>query len=186
MIGRSGEGWEAIGQEGPISGGGGIAPAGAHANTPYNAMLATAEQIRNLFRNNGLRCTRQRELLYVALAATKSHPTAEELYQAAKGIDPELSLATVYNTLEALCEAGLCRKVSSSVSVGPCRYDADITDHVHVAASDGRVLDIPNDISDRLLAGVPRSLIDELERRLGVSIESVNLQLVAAPPRSAV
>ena len=60
---------------------------------------------RDLFETRSLRCTCQRLALYDALKASMNHPTAEELYRVVK-LRPEygrLSLATVYNTLAAVC-----------------------------------------------------------------------------------
>jgi Fe2+ or Zn2+ uptake regulation protein len=135
---------------------------------------------RSRLEDHGLRCTRQREAVYAALAATKSHPTAEELHQsiAFEG----LSLATVYNTLEALTAAGLARRMPCPSGSGAARYDAQTHEHVHVALCDGRLVDLPPDLSDRMLSGLPRNVLDEIERRLGVRVGGVSVQVVATVP----
>jgi Fur family peroxide stress response transcriptional regulator len=133
--------------------------------------------IRTLFEEHGLRCTRQREVLYQALAATKSHPTADELFNSVK--EDGLSLATIYNTLDAFTEVGLVRRIPSSSGSGPCRFDADTTDHVHLATPDGRVHDVPNDLSRQLLAGIPASSIADLERRMGIKVAGLTVQVTA-------
>jgi Fe2+ or Zn2+ uptake regulation protein len=138
--------------------------------------------IRTLFESHGLRCTRQREVLYQALAATKSHPTADELFQAVKAQEEGLSLATVYNTLDAFSEVGLVRRLPCSHGSGPCRFDADTTDHVHLATPDGRVQDVPHDLSRQLLAGIPSQAITDLERRMGVKVAGLTVQVTALPP----
>lgn len=135
--------------------------------------------IRDLFRESGLRCTRQRELVYGALAATKAHPTADELFLAVRADEPGLSLATVYNTLEALTAAGLCRRLPSANGAGPCRFDADTSRHAHVALPDGRFVDVPDTLGSALLEGVPAEMIATIERELGVSIDDVSLTLHA-------
>jgi Fur family peroxide stress response transcriptional regulator len=139
----------------------------------------TQEQVRLLFRQHDLRCTRQRELVYTALARTKQHPTAEDLYRTVHEVDPGLSLATVYNTLEALVACGLGRRLSSGG--GPCHYDADMDPHVHVSLADGRLIDVPQDLSERLLAGLNQDLVREIERRMGVSVRGVGVSLSAEP-----
>lgn len=140
--------------------------------------------VRSLFERYGLRCTRQREQIYAALASTKSHPTAEELFNTVQHAEPGLSLATVYNTLDAFSECGLVRRVPCPSGSGACRYDADMHEHVHVTMGDGRILDVPDDLSAQLLAAVPEALLQDLERRLGVSVEGVNIQIVAQIRRS--
>ena len=143
------------------------------------------DTLRAFFRDAGLRCTRQRELVYSALAATKSHPTADELFLAVRAEEPGLSLATVYNTLEAFTAAGLCRRLPSSNGTGPCRYDADTTRHAHVALADGRVLDVPASLGEALLERLPADLIAEVEARLGVKIGDVSVMLHATAPGNA-
>jgi len=144
---------------------------------------AAGQNVRSIFERHGLRCTRQRERIYAALACTNAHPTAEELFKSVQDGEPGLSLATVYNTLEAFTECGLVRRIPCPSGSGACRYDADVSDHVHVTSADGRVMDLPSDLSDRLLRAVPASVLAEMERRLGVRVETVNIQIVAEPAR---
>lgn len=141
-------------------------------------MHVTDDDIRGLFRRHGLRATRQRERIYAALHGSTSHPTAEELLSSVRESNPGLSLATVYNTLDALWEAGLCRRLSPAGG-GPARYDADLSTHAHLATPDGRFLDLPEDLSRRLAERVGSDLVAEVEQRLGVRVESVSLHLMA-------
>ena len=143
-----------------------------------------APETRELFARHGLRCTRQRDELYRALAASKAHPTAEELFEQVRPTSPSLSLATVYNTLDAFCRVGLCIRLPNATGVGPCRFDAETCRRVHVALDDGRVLDAPEDVSNRILDAISDEDLRELERRLGVRIGQVQLQLVAKPDAS--
>ena len=145
----------------------------------------TLDDVRALFQRHDLRCTRQRELVYAALAESKAHPTAEDLHLAVHATDPGLSLATLYNTLEAFLACGLGRKLPAADGSGPCRYDADTAPHVHLATDDGRVLDVPPDLSERLLACVSPELIGEIESRMGVRVRRLNVQVVAHAPREA-
>ena len=137
------------------------------------------EQIEALFSSCGLRCTRQRKALYAALAATRSHPTADELFRQTSSCLPGLSLATVYNTLEAFCSAGLVQKLPGVGANGSARYDATRDDHLHVRCQrSGTVADVPADLSDRIIEHIPQNLLQELESRLGFRISQVQLELV--------
>lgn len=130
-----------------------------------------------LFAGHNIRCTTQRQALYEALAATDSHPTAEELYRWVKARTNRLSRATVYNTLETLCRAGLARKLPSD---GCYRYDADVSDHLHLwLREDGSIRDVPQELGEKLTRELPQAIIAEIGRRLGVEIEGVNIQLLA-------
>lgn len=137
---------------------------------------------RALFVAHGLRCTRQRQVVYTALAASREHPTAEALYEAVRS-SPDaagagISLATVYNTLETLTQRGLCRKIATPG--GPCRYDALTHEHAHVLTADGSLVDLPEDLSDRVMASVrDPELIAEIEERLGVKVGRIGVQLAA-------
>lgn len=134
-------------------------------------------QSKDILKSSNLRCTRQREMVYQTLATTTAHPTAEELYSMVRALEPGLSLATVYNTLEAFVRTGLCRRIPCPS--GATRYDADMREHVHVTTAEGRVLDVPEDLGGRLVATLSPDLRAELERRLGVPMSKVTLHLVA-------
>lgn len=136
------------------------------------------QNVRSLFASRLIRCTKQRVEVYQCLAATKSHPTAEQLHRMVQSSAPGISLATVYNTLEALCEAGLSRKIPSAGG-GGARYDADMTDHLHVVTEDGRLVDVPEDLALQLMAAMPSDLADRLEARLGASIRQLTIQFGA-------
>jgi Fur family transcriptional regulator, iron response regulator len=145
--------------------------------------------IREILEQHDLRCTRQREQVYLALVSTSAHPTAEELFQMvsaarSEGDDGSLSLATVYNALEAFTACGLVRRIPCPSGSGACRFDADTSDHVHLATDDGKLRDVPADLSERLLATIPADVLQDLERRMGVRIRGVSMQVVAADTKT--
>jgi Fe2+ or Zn2+ uptake regulation protein len=140
--------------------------------------------VREALERCGLRCTRQRELIYAALLCTRGHPTAEEILSLVRAEDSGLSLATVYNTLDALTECRLVQRIPCPSGHGPCRFDAITSNHVHVALDD-RVIDLPEDLSVRLLAHVPAALLRELEERLGVRVAGVRIQITASTEPAA-
>ena len=133
---------------------------------------------RDIFARHSLRCTRQRVAVYETLRSVTSHPTAEELFHLVRPNTSRLSLATVYNALDALCEAGLVRRLATTN--GCCRYDADTTPHLHVRYIDsGAIEDVPQHLGDKMLAVLSPELLDELSAALGVEIEGLSIQLVA-------
>lgn len=131
-----------------------------------------------LFARHGLRCTVQREAVYRALAATKSHPTAEELFTAVRGRCSGISLATVYNTLDALARRGLCRRIADPAGGTSARFDADTSTHVHFIADDGAIRDVPADLGETLVSGLAPGVIEALERRMGIRIDQVRVELI--------
>lgn len=80
--------------------------------------------------NQTLRMTHQREIILDELNKSKTHPTADELYEKIKKKSPRISLATVYRNLEILSAAGLIRKLE--ISGRQKRFDWDVKQHNHV------------------------------------------------------
>ena len=91
---------------------------------------------------SGRRLTPQRRLVYQTLAATDTHPDAEQLIALVRRHDPRVSVATVYNTLRLLADAGWILELRG---LGPkTRYDANTGEHDHFTCrSCGRSEDIP-------------------------------------------
>lgn len=133
----------------------------------------------SILRECGLRCTRQRAIVYEALRGTKSHPTAEELLAMVRPSEAGISLATVYNTLDALCERGLVRRLVSGDGGGACRFDATVEEHAHVTLADGRVVDVPREIDERLRRGIDEGALQALAQTLGVEVERLEVRVTA-------
>ncbi|MEH7828134.1 iron response transcriptional regulator IrrA [Gemmobacter denitrificans] len=79
----------------------------------------------------GLRPTRQRLALASLLVGDGEdrHVTAESLFAASVKGDEKVSLATVYNTLRAFCDAGLMQEVV--VDGSKSYFDTRMGDHPH-------------------------------------------------------
>ncbi len=140
-------------------------------------MNPSVEELRKLFANAGLRTTRQREVIYRTLLSTETHPTVEELLEMVHSQDPEVSQATIYNSLEAFVDCHLATRIPSSCSGGACRYDANTGSHIHLVLDDGRILDAPTDLSQRILESVPQSVLNELSERTGVEVSGFKIEL---------
>ena len=78
-----------------------------------------------------LRPTRQRVILAQRLIGDgqNRHVTAESLFAASNDNRVKVSLATVYNTLRAFCDAGLMREIT--VDGAKSYFDTNMTDHAH-------------------------------------------------------
>ncbi|SEW29832.1 Fur family transcriptional regulator, iron response regulator [Cognatiyoonia koreensis] len=87
-----------------------------------------------------LRPTRQRLTLARLLVGDgqNRHVTAESLFDAASQSDEKVSLATVYNTLRAFCDAGLMREIT--VDGAKSYFDTRIDDHPHFYWEDSAAL----------------------------------------------
>lgn len=82
--------------------------------------------IQNL-RASGGRMTHARKSVLAALAAAKSHVTAEDLLNMVQVESPEIHLSTVYRTLDALENLG----VVDHVHLGHGRAVYHLTDNAH-------------------------------------------------------
>jgi Fe2+ or Zn2+ uptake regulation protein len=84
----------------------------------------------------GLRTTRQRIAVFELLRRTPAHPTAAEVYRQLVRRQPNLSLKTVYDALDALVGAGLASCVTDGGA--PYRYEANALVDVP-ASADGHI-----------------------------------------------
>lgn len=94
----------------------------------------------------GLRPTKQRVALAALLVGDGQdrHVTAESLHAASQNTDQTVSLATVYNTLRAFCDAGLLQEVM--VDGSKSYFDTRTDDHPHFFWEDEqRLTDAPAD-----------------------------------------
>ena len=92
----------------------------------------------------GLRPTRQRVALAALLVGDGQdrHVTAESLHAASQTSGEKVSLATVYNTLRAFCDAGLMQEVM--VDGSKSYFDTKTDDHPHFFWEDeARLTDAP-------------------------------------------
>lgn len=119
--------------------------------TTYDKLLQTLRQA-------GLRITPQRRLICQYLATTQSHPTAAGLYQSLSASHPELSLATVYNTLKVLSELGAL--VQLNLGDEHTHYETNLAPHVNLICRRCRqVIDVESaQPVDAVLAALPSNI----------------------------
>jgi Fur family transcriptional regulator, iron response regulator len=93
--------------------------------------MTATERGADWLMRGGLRPTRQRLSLATLLVGDgeNRHVTAESLYALSVQSDEKVSLATVYNTLRAFCEAGLMNEVV--VDGSKSYFDTRMDDHPH-------------------------------------------------------
>ncbi len=78
----------------------------------------------------GIKVTPQRVAIYRELASTDQHPSTETIYKKIKDYYPNISLTTVYRTLETFEKLGLISVVN--VLYNAARYDANLAPHNHI------------------------------------------------------
>jgi Fur family ferric uptake transcriptional regulator/Fur family peroxide stress response transcriptional regulator len=109
-------------------------------------------QIEERVRAVGLKLTPQRFAVLDFLVRSREHPTADKISAALNRRFPRASRATIYNTLNALRDAGLVHEVYMDDSVA--RFDANLDEHHHfVCRVCSRLEDVPVEAVGNLPAG---------------------------------
>jgi len=111
---------------------------GRVVRAPHEGALTLADAQKRLLAVR-LRATRPRvAMLRLLVANGHRHVTPENLWAEVRTASMRLSLATVYNNLNAFTEAGLLRRIV----VGPRQvfFDTDTRHHHHVYYEDGAEL----------------------------------------------
>jgi Fur family iron response transcriptional regulator len=112
-------------------------------------------EIMTMLRKAGLRPTRQRVALgFLMYGAGNRHLSAESLHAEAIATGIQVSLATVYNTLNQFTAAGLLREVA--IEGHKTYFDTNTSNHYHYYIEhEGRLTDIPAD--DVRVVGLPEA-----------------------------
>jgi len=88
------------------------------------------DQLVQICRRHGLPVTIQRRAILAALSVRKDHPTADQVFHAAKKRIPEVSRTTVYRVLDAFVRIGIARLVCNPGAAA--RYEAETDRHHHL------------------------------------------------------
>ncbi len=122
---------------------------------------------------SGDKLTRQREAVLQVIREREDHPTANDIFAAARRRLPGISYATVYNSLRFLREAGLVHEIKFGDSAS--RYDRETDRHDHALCSQcGKLVDFD----------LPQAaeLMKAAARRSKFKPESVHLTLKGVCP----
>lgn len=86
-------------------------------------------QLNERLATGGFRFTPQRQHVYEVLLQKRDHPTAETVFLRAKQAMPDISMATVYNCLDALVKCGLVKAVHRDRVA--TQYCPNMREHCH-------------------------------------------------------
>ncbi|HUC06336.1 MAG TPA: Fur family transcriptional regulator [Acidimicrobiales bacterium] len=114
--------------------------------------MQSPETLTELFRANGRKITAQRTCIFRALEGDVTHPSAERVFERVRAEMPNISLKTVYQTLNDLAELGQISALD--LGTGSVRFDPNVEEAHHhlVCRRCGRVRDLNADFPD---LGVP-------------------------------
>lgn len=115
------------------------------------------EKLARYIVENGLKSTRQRDLIADTFLAQDGHLNVDELLERVRVLDPKISAATVYRTMKLLTDSGLAH--ARQFGDGQTRYEAafgrDHHDHLICTRcnaifefEDERIEQLQNEVAD--------------------------------------
>lgn len=104
--------------------------------------MRSVEELASKFKEEGLRMTPQRQVVFEILQSSDGHPSAEAVFAEARAKLPSLSLRTVYQTLHDLERLGEVHVLE--LGTGQARFDPGVeaAHHHLVCGLCGRVDDL--------------------------------------------
>ncbi len=111
--------------------------------------MANKAVIKILIRND-LKVTPQRVAILEVILALENHPTADNITEYLRLAHPNISLATIYNTLETFSKKDIIHKVSTDNDT--TRYDPVKLRHHHLYSPEsGRIEDFYDEDLNKIL-----------------------------------
>jgi len=112
-----------------------------HSATPENIEKRLIESLRE----KGYKLTSQRLEIISLLARDRTHPGAGDIFRKVRKRVPNISMSTVYYTLDMLKEEGLLRELEFYDQDN--RYDVTVTDHINLICKKcGKIEDFPGEL----------------------------------------
>ena len=87
------------------------------------------EKVISELHKTGIRLTPQRRTILDYLASNDIHPNAQQIFQEVKKIHPDISLATIYNTLGTLVRLGYLKMLELEPDN---RYEINLKPHINL------------------------------------------------------
>jgi len=131
------------------------------------------DRLEKLCIEKGMRMTDQRRVIARVLSTAHDHPDVEELYRRAHGIDPHISIATVYRTVRLFEESGIIER--HDFRDGRSRYEeAPDVHHDHlIDMKSGKVVEFVDEEIEALQQAIAR--------KLGYKLVDHRLELYGVP-----
>lgn len=116
------------------------------------------------------RYSKKRQSIIECVKNTKTHPTAEWVYNELKPLYKDLSLATVYRNINELVKSGKINSLGTVLDKE--RFDGDTTPHAHaVCARCGKIIDVTE-------VTIPKEVTDKVQDKTEFKVTYSNVQFV--------
>ncbi|ADN51618.1 Fur family transcriptional regulator [Vulcanisaeta distributa] len=124
--------------------------------------MGNINEIIELLRSKGLKVTPQRVAI-LQLLMNGGHFTMDQVLNELRKIEPNISISTVYNTLNTLVRLGILRSFEAD---GKTWYEMRKDPHINVICEDtGQIMDVDIDVS----------AIEREVSKLGIEIKDLNV-----------
>src|ERR687883_273188 len=136
----------------------------------HEAAQDLVEQVGRLLRERGERMTGPRRAVLAVLAASGGHVGAEDVVAAVADLDPTVHRASVYRTLDALCDLGVVQHVHIGHGATAYHLVHGSDAHVHAQCSAcGAMVDLPLNVLDEAA--------DRMARNAGFVLDPTHVAL---------
>lgn len=130
---------------------------------PADELARRVRAFEAVCREQGLKITSQRLLVFSCLARSLQHPDAETVHREVSKKLPHISLDTVYRNLWLFVEMGVATVLSTSQ--GSRRFEADVSIHHHFVCREcGSITDVSHPPFDAMRIPTTLSRLGEVER----------------------
>ncbi|MEM7620919.1 MAG: Fur family transcriptional regulator [Pseudomonadota bacterium] len=125
-----------------------------------------------------MRLTEQRRVIARILSEAEDHPDVEEVYRRVNGIDPKISLSTVYRTVRLFEDADIIAR--HDFGDGRSRYEQAASEHHDhlIDVKTGDVIEFRNEEIERLQEAIAKKLgyklIDHKLELYGIPIDATD------------
>lgn len=133
--------------------------------------MANKSVIKILVDNN-LKVTPQRIAILEVILTLENHPTADKITEYLRLTHPNVSIGTIYKTLDTFLKKGIIHKVYNDNDL--MRYDAIIEKHHHLYSSESERIE---DFVDEKLKEIIEKYFENIKIP-GFTIEDIKLQIV--------
>jgi Fur family ferric uptake transcriptional regulator len=134
---------------------------------------APKQTLEDACTEKGMRMTEQRRVIARVLQESDDHPDVEELYRRAAGVDPNISISTVYRTVRLFEDAGIIER--HEFRNGRARYETipeEHHDHL-IDLRSGTVVEFHDEEIERIQ--------ERIARERGYKLVDHRLELYAVP-----
>jgi len=90
------------------------------------------ERVISELQKAGIRLTPQRRAILDYLTSTDIHPNAQQIFQEVQKTHPDISLATIYNTLNTLVRLGFLKMLELEQGN---RYETNLGQHINLVCN---------------------------------------------------